>query len=210
MTDGSKADENRKAREEKKAAYLRAMFDRYAERFRAAGREDAASIARETHITLDELLERDRKKDAGSAGIRCRNGCDHCCHGPVEIWPQEAALLIEAARAAGVELDTARLERQARHAIDTWQQQPRADRACVFLGDGGACGIYASRPNACRKLLVMADPELCDGAKHPPGSAERWFSWEAEMLEAAALETFGRLLMPRALLSILDNRKDEG
>jgi Fe-S-cluster containining protein len=209
VTDNSSSSANRQARDEKKGAYLRALFERHAQRFRAAASGDAPGLARSAHAALDEVLERDRTRSADSSAIRCRKGCDHCCHGPVEIWPQEAALLLEAARAAGVNVDKARLERQSRHSVDTWHGQPAADRACVFLGEGGACKIYDSRPNACRKLLVVADPELCDGAKHPPGSAERWFSWEAEMLEAAALETFGRLLMPQALLAASDKAKGE-
>ena len=203
MTESSRQSANRKAREEKKQAYLRALFERHAERFRAAGNGDAMALVRSAHADIDDVLQRDRGRSADSGAIRCGKGCSHCCHGPVEIWPQEAALLVEAARAAGLDLDRARLERQGRHSIDSWHQQPAGDRACVFLGDGGACRVYESRPNACRKLLVVADPELCDGAKHPPGSAERWFSWEAEMLEAAALETFGRALMPVALLEAL-------
>jgi Fe-S-cluster containining protein len=208
MTD--RAAENRKAREEKKAAYLRAIFDRYAGRFRAPGDENGPTLARGVHVALDQVLERDRRAASDSAKIRCGKGCSNCCRGPVEIWPHEAALLVETARASGIDLDPARLERQGKHSIDSWPGQPAADRACVFLGDNGACRVYESRPNACRKLYVMSDPALCDLAQHPPGSADRWFSWEAEMLEAAALETFGRELMPRALLSILDNRKNEG
>jgi Fe-S-cluster containining protein len=204
VTDSTSSSARRQARDEKKQAYLRALFERHAERFRAAASEDAPALARSTHSAIDEVLMRDRNRSADSGEIRCRRGCANCCHGPVEIWPQEAVLLVEAARAAGVSVDKARLERQSRHAIDTWHGQPAADRACVFLGDDGACKVYESRPNACRKLLVMADPELCDGAKHPPGSAARWFSWEAEMLEAAALEAFGRALMPRALLDALN------
>lgn len=201
------ASERRRGRDQKKEAHLRALFDRYAERFRAAAGGDPLSVARETHAAIDQLLERDRKRDAASADIRCHKGCDHCCHGPVEIWPHEAALLVEAARAGGVELDRARLERQARHAIETWQGQPATDRACVFLGGDGACRVYESRPNACRKLLVTSDPALCDASIHPVGSTERWFSWEAEILECAALEALGGALMPRALLKVL---KEEG
>jgi Fe-S-cluster containining protein len=207
LTDSSA---KRQARDEKKQAYLRALFERHAERFRAAGDADAQAVARGAHAGIDDVLQRDRGRSGESGAIRCGKGCSHCCHGAVEIWPQEAALLVEAARAAGFDLDRERLERQSRHTVDTWQQQAAADRACVFLGSDGACRVYGSRPNACRKLLVMSDPALCDAAKHPPGSTERWFSWEAEMIEAAALETFGRALMPAALLSILDNRKDEG
>jgi len=199
---------NRKAREEKKAAYLRGIADRHAGQFRAAAGRDALSVAREVHDTMDEVLDRDRGKDAASGGIQCRKGCSHCCHGPVEIWPQEAALLVKAARDAGIELDRARLERQGRQSIDTWRQQPGTDTACVFLGGDGACRIYASRPNACRKLLVVSDPALCDARNNSLDRVDRWFSWESEMLETAALEVFGRGLMPRLLLAQL--RKDEG
>ncbi len=207
MTDSEKAAANRKARDERKAAHLRAIFDRYAGEFRAAATRDAPSVARDAHIAVDELLERDRKKDSASAHIKCRKGCVHCCHEAVEIWPQEAALLANAARERGIELDRARLERQSHHTVESWRQQPAADTACVFLGDDGACTVYEFRPNACRKLLVVTDPALCDAQKHPPEAVGRWFSWEAEILESAALEVFGRGLMPHLLLTAMDRSK---
>jgi len=206
MIESSKAAANKAARDERKKAHLRAMMDRYTEQFRAAGNQAAPALARGVHVAIDAVLERDRRKSATGGDIQCRKGCSHCCHVPVEVWPQEAALLIEAAREAGVEIDTARLERQARYNMDTWRQQPAADRACVFLGDDGACKVYEFRPNACRKLLVTSDPALCDAEIHPAGSAERWFSWEAEILESAALEIFGAGLMPQLLLSELNRR----
>ena len=203
MTDDFKITANRKARDERKTAHLRRLSDHYAEQFRAAGNQDAPSVARRVHVAIDDVLERDRKKSADSGDIRCHRGCDHCCHGPVEIWPHEAALLVGIAREAGMELDRARLERQSQYTMDTWRQQPAADRACGFLGDDGACKVYESRPNACRKLLVVTDPALCDADRHPPDSVGRWFSWEAEILESAALEVFGAALMPRSLLAEL-------
>jgi Fe-S-cluster containining protein len=207
MTDGFKATANRKARDERKEAHLRTIFGRYIEQFRVAGNQDALSVARGAHIAIDIVLERDRKKSATSGDIKCRKGCDHCCREPVEIWPHEAALLVEIAREAGMELDEARLERQSQYAIDTWRQQPAADTACVFLGDDGACKVYEFRPNACRKLLVVTDPALCDAEKHPPDGVGRWFSWEAEILESAALEVFGAALMPRLLMAALNSKK---
>jgi Fe-S-cluster containining protein len=203
MIDRLKAAANKKARDERKEAHLRGIMGRYTEQFRSAGNQDARSVARNVHIAINEVLERDRKKSATSGDIKCRKGCHHCCHGPVEIWPQEAALLVEIAREAGMELDKARLERQSRYTMDTWLQQPAADTACVFLGEDGACRVYESRPNACRKLLVVTDPALCDAAKHPPDSVGRWFSWEAEVLESTALDVFGRALMPGSLLAAL-------
>jgi Fe-S-cluster containining protein len=199
---------NNPSRDEKRSAHLREWYERYLGEFRAAGSGDALSVARTVHVAMDETLDRDRKARADSSGIMCRKGCAHCCHGPVEIWPQEAALLVEAAREAGIELDRTRLERQGQYAADDWRRQPAADRACVFLGDDGACKIYESRPNACRKLLVVTDPALCDGDKHPLTSVGRWFSWEAEMMECAALDVLGRVLMPRALLDALKARDD--
>jgi Fe-S-cluster containining protein len=207
MTDSFKATANKKARDERKEAHLRAIFGRHTEQFRAAGNQDAPSVARGAHIAIDNVLERDRKKSATSGDIKCRKGCNHCCRVPVEIWPHEAALLVEIAREAGMELDKARLERQSQYTIDTWRQQPAADTTCVFLGDDGACKVYEFRPNACRKLLVVTDPALCDAEKHPPDSVGRWFSREAEILESAALEVFGAALMPRWLLAALNSRE---
>ena len=203
--------EKRKARDEQKVRYLRRLADGYAERFHAMAGRNPESAANEIHGTINELIRRDCEADASSQKIRCQRGCSHCCSNPVEIWPQEAALLVKAAREAGIEPDRAKLERQSRRGIDDWREQPAADRSCVFLGADGACRVYASRPNACRKLLVTSDPALCDTAKHPPDAMERWFSWESEMVEVAALETFGRGLMPRLLLEQLGgSRKSEG
>lgn len=204
MTDKTAA--NKKARDERKAAYWRGVVDRYAGRFRAARSREAPDVAAEVHSAIDALLDRDRARSAESSAIQCRRGCSHCCRLPVEIWPHEAALLINAARHAGISIDLARLERQSRNTIDTWGEQPATDRACVFLGDNGACGVYAARPNACRKLFVTSDPTLCDAGKHPPDAVERWFSWESEMLESAALEVFGAGLMPRLLLAEMKSK----
>lgn len=203
MNDELKVAANKAARDERKTAHLQRMFDRYTEQFRGVENQDALSIARGVHVTIDHVLKQDRKKSAASGAIQCGKGCDRCCRLPVEIWPHEAALLIEAAREAGVEVDKARLERQSQYTVDNWRQQPAADRTCVFLGDDGACRVYEFRPNACRKLLVVTDPELCDAEKHPADSVERWFSWEAEILASAALEIFGAALMPRLLLAEL-------
>ena len=53
----------------------------------------------------------------------------------------------------------------------------------------------------------MTDPGLCDAEKHPADSVERWFSWEAEILESAALEVFGAALMPQSLLAVLKKER---
>ncbi len=206
MTDDSKATANKNSRDGKKEAYLRAIYDRYIAQFQAAGDQDAPSIARNTHGAMDDVLQRDRKNSPGSKNIQCGKGCSHCCREAVEIWPHEAALLVGIVREDGRALDQARLERQSRYTVDTWRQQPAVDKACVFLGSDGACTVYESRPNACRKLLVVTDPALCDAEHSKPDSVGRWFSWEAEMMESAAQEVFGAALMPESLLAALNGR----
>lgn len=203
MTDNPGSAANRAARNEKKEAYLRAIYDRHAAQFRAGSDRDARAVARDTHAAIDEVLRRDRARNPGGENIRCGRGCNHCCREAVEIWPQEAALLVSAVRETGMTLDMARLERQSRYTVDTWHQQPVADKTCVFLGGDGACTVYESRPNACRKLLVVTDPALCDAEHGKPDRVGRWFSWEAELMESAALEVFGAALLPGALLAAL-------
>ncbi len=203
MTDDNRAEANRKARDARKEAYLRAIYERYLAQFGVAAAGGVASFAHEVHQAMDLVLERDRGNSADSAGIRCGRGCSHCCHEPVEIWPAEAALLVRITQEAGTAPDPTRLERQSRHDIDTWREQPMAQRACVFLGTDGACTVYDHRPNACRKLLVVTDPALCNPEHRKPDSVGRWFSWEAELMESAALEVFGAMLMPVALLAAM-------
>ena len=207
MADDAHLRANRKVRIERKEAHLRALHDRYTRQVRAVGDDAGPVVARAMHEAMDRALERDRRIVPGGGDIRCARGCHHCCRGPVEIGPHEAARLVEEARAAGLELDVARLERQSKHNAETWHEQPPADRACIFLGGDGACRVYEARPNACRKLLVMSDPEWCDADRHPPERVERWLSGEAEMMAVAALEVFGAGLMPRLLLKAM---MDEG
>ena len=206
----SRATVNRKAREEKKRAYLQGIFVRHREGLGVLVGKDPLVQALHVHETMDAILESERAKSAADRDIRCRRGCDHCCKVAVEIIPQEASRLLDAAREAGMRLDEARLERQSRYGIDDWRTQPASDRACVFLGEDGACRVYHARPGACRKLLVTSAPELCDESRHSAAEIERWFSWNAEMLQAAGVELFGASLMPRALLAALRAQQSKG
>lgn len=190
----------------KKAAWLRAVYERNLAQCRAADASDALALAREAHAAMDARLQRDSTSVPPGKSIRCGRGCSHCCHGPVEIWPQEAVLLAQFVRDAGLSPDLARLERQSAQTVETWREQSAADQACVFLDRDGACSVYAARPNTCRKLLVMSDPACCDVRQGRTDEIDRWFSWEAEMMEVAALEVFGMDLLPRLVLQALQQK----
>ncbi|MFP4891195.1 YkgJ family cysteine cluster protein [Paraburkholderia sp. EG304] len=83
----------------------------------------------------------------------CRRGCSHCCHVPVLVPEQEAALIgkrigVKPAKVKGVKRGDESLARY--------------DNPCPFL-KGGACSIYASRPLACRQQFNMdSDALLCE------------------------------------------------
>lgn len=197
---------DRAARRRGQMEYLRTVYDRRVGAFRAAAKQPPLLLAREAHADMDRLLEQDRRSNPGAAAIRCGKGCSHCCNGPVEIWAQEAALLAAQVQAAGLPLDMARLERQSRYSVESWREQPVADQACVFLDGDGACRVYEVRPNTCRKLLVTSDPQMCDISRGMHEGIERWFVWEAEMMESAALEVFGLQLLAPALRQALRDR----
>jgi len=204
------ADETPQSRRERQVAFLRGLYEHHLARLRENRSEARPALAQRVHGEIDAVIERDRGADPRSTAIRCNKSCSHCCSGPVEIWPQEALLLVEHLRATGLVLDRGRLERQSRHDVDCWREQPVADRACVFLGSDGACAVYPVRPNACRKLLVTSDPQHCDIPRGEYQRIERWFSWEAEMIETAALEVFGMVMMPVALLAALQDAESAG
>jgi len=190
----------------KKAIWLRTVYERNLAQCRAADPSDAPALARKAHAAMDAQLQQDSASIPEGNVIRCGKGCSHCCNGPVEIWPQEAVLLMQFVRDAGLTPDLALLERQSAYTVETWRDQAVADQACVFLGADGACSVYAARPNTCRKLLVMSDPACCDVQQGRTDQIDRWFSWEAEMMEVAALEVFGMTLLPRAVLQVLQQK----
>jgi hypothetical protein len=206
MDDNFDAAESLAGQRRKKAAWLRTVYERNLAQCRAADTADAQSLALEAHAAMDAQLQQDSASIPEGKQIRCGKGCSHCCHGPVEIWPQEAALLAQFVRDAGLKPDLARLERQSHYTVETWREQAAADHACVFLDTEGACSVYAARPNTCRKLLVMSDPACCDVRQGRTDQIDRWFSWEAEMMEVAALEVFGMAPLPRLMLQALQQK----
>jgi hypothetical protein len=92
----------------------------------------------------------------------CQRGCAACCHYEVEVTRDEAELLAGVV-VAGLEIDRARLARQAaRSRRDAaWGALAVEENRCVFLGDDEACRAYAQRPAACRRLLVVSPAVEC-------------------------------------------------
>jgi hypothetical protein len=107
----------------------------------------------------------------GDVKPTCSAGCGACCHFEVEITRDEGTLLAGLVE-AGHPIDRERLEAQAsrERLSPEWKRLTVPSNRCVFLGDSGTCTVYADRPSACRKLLVVSDPKVCgepDGVPVP-------------------------------------------
>ena len=111
--------------------------------------------------------------------IYCGKGCRHCCNLAVNATYPEAVLV---ARAVGEgQLD--KLRRHAARLAEIAAGAPdlvsylRAHRAnagfCPFLGEDGACSVYAARPFSCRSLLATKESSWCGQDFAVLGAAER-------------------------------------
>lgn len=119
---------------------------------------DSLSIAASFHDEIDRKLQ----KTLSSHKPSCSKGCHFCCMIHNEITDDEAELLVEFAKELKIEIDRAKLERQAGRKIETWRNLSATDRKCVFLSDKGECKVYEHRPLSCRKYYVTSNPSNFD------------------------------------------------
>lgn len=94
----------------------------------------------------------------------CKAGCGWCCHQQVGISAPEAARILvhlstlPEGEAAPLK-DKIRAAAKATAGMGT-RTRARSKLPCPFLGDDGACSIYAVRPLRCRSLHSI-DAEFC-------------------------------------------------
>jgi Fe-S-cluster containining protein len=182
----------------------RDCFEHWRRECKRIGPAEPERVAFTVHELIDERMQRMRA--TSEPHVTCSKGCAACCHLNVGIFPQEAELLLLMAREDGIEIDEARLARQATKDDSTWHELSPEDRACVFLGDDRTCRVYEHRPGACRKYLVKNDPDLCDMNKHPGGAVAVVFSVEAEIVHSAAMTVYGAGNMAAMLLRTREKR----
>lgn len=160
---------------------------------------DQLGIAAGVHDAIDRSVQALMARDPNAGQVKCRKGCAACCHINVDVSRSEAQLLAACAADLGLPIDLDRLRKQAAG----YGALAPEDRACVFLKDG-ACRVYEHRPGACRKMLVITDPDLCDTVKNPGGKVGHLVSAEAEVIWSVLLTRDERGTLPAMLLRELD------
>ena len=88
-------------------------------------------------------------------GLACGPGCDICCRQPIPVTPLEFLVIRAQMRFRLAPDIRARLERQ--HEEQCAAEPEPLRRPCPYLLDG-ACSVYAVRPLACRRYLVLGRP----------------------------------------------------
>lgn len=98
----------------------------------AAGDAPATSLedVRALHAEIDAKTLPLASRHASR--LQCRLGCIGCCIDDLTVFEIEAARIV------------------AEHPDLLHSGAPHPPGACAFLGEGGACRIYASRPQVCR------------------------------------------------------------
>jgi hypothetical protein len=142
-------------------ATIRSVFEKYTAKLSEF--EAGVPRAKAMHEMTDQAM-----KTASHIGVSCCKGCSGCCHYEVEITNDEAVLLAALIQ-GGVTIDRSRLKDQAARERKSpkWNDVPRAENRCVFLGLDGACVIYSERPSACRRLIVTSPAENCSTPGQP-------------------------------------------
>lgn len=140
----------------------------------------AAQAARAKTDKVKTIILRELADNLGKAAAPeapCRKGCNHCCHIPVAMTPNEAKVI---AQETGAHLAHPRLSIQ----VDmTTHGEP-----CTFLTPQG-CAIYDKRPYACRIYYVLEpDPALCELVE---GEVIRTMSYDVMDYNVALANAYG-------------------
>jgi Fe-S-cluster containining protein len=190
----------------KQRQVITAMWKHYVSELQTVSAQaiNPESIAYSVHELIDQHVAKLLATDRAAPRVACKRGCASCCHIHVWIDPHEARLLATVIAHEGIEVDRARLARQAGHTLESWRSLPAVDRRCVLLDEADECRVYEHRPTACRKYLVVDTPKWCDTVSHPGAQVGILASPEAETIAVAALKAFpGAAPLPDMLLGAL-------
>ncbi len=183
-----------------------------AEKYLAGGEERTEGIHQAVDVTIEELVERDRR--FGYPAPFCHKGCANCCHEVVYCTEEEARKIYEYCGETGIEIDRGKLERQLKYVetderldhtgVTRWNDQPEEDQGCVFLDEAGVCRIWKVRPLVCRAHLAEGTDKYCrphNGAVDPRATGINYIELSYVLTAIFSIhrdsikKTMGRLLL---------------
>ncbi|MDB5105811.1 MAG: hypothetical protein JWP91_3500 [Fibrobacteres bacterium] len=155
--------------------------------------------------------------ETGPERISCSKGCSHCCshyvtsvepyellflHGKIRESPEYPSRVVGMHRRAAL-FNSLRDGKQDEEAEDrALYRYYLRNQPCPFLGEGGKCGVYESRPISCRMFFSLSHPSLCKGKSVvEPGNRNFLIELpediEADLARAGAL--FAGMRLPESL-----------
>ena len=165
--------------------------------------------ARAVFEALDSMkAESEKESPEFWNSASCKAGCAACCHTTVLLTLDEGELLADAVESGRVDVDMARLERQAQFKGDelAYWRAPKELTRCVFLGADNRCQVYSERPASCRKYHVGSPPAQCDDRQDRDVMVLAHY--DSEILATAAADICRNAdPLPLTLWKILERRK---
>lgn len=181
-------------------AYIMQGVNHYLEQYKLNRALDPIETIKAFYSLIDNTFEASNNEE--KKNIRCRKGCNYCCHIDLDINEDEADAIVQYCQDKGIEINTAYLQKQL-HVIGR-DQTPLSK--CEFLKDG-ACSVYEVRPVNCRKYLVASNPTLCDTRVHSDRIAV-FFDMYTEMIASATYNEAARGLMPDMMLKAIEKNNN--
>ncbi len=143
---------------------------------------EGSERAQAAHTLFEQL-----KPDLQQSQVSCRKSCAFCCHTPVGISQSEGKRIEEYAGDLKIPWDAKRAHKQSvvYDLSPSGRSLPWEESACVFLSEDSECKVYDVRPIACRKVVVVSDPKLCD--PRMPNSPSYLMNLDGEAISAALI-----------------------
>lgn len=160
----------------------------YIEQYRKLAESHGSIVSIYNHHTeLDQRIEKAKSRDPLLAGeIKCKRGCFNCCSMQISISRDEAHLIKQYCREENIKIDIKKLRVQAKKKnTKEWSKLKPHQKRCIFVGEEGECQIYVHRPSACRKYLVLSDPNKCDTKESQ--EVDNFVDWEVETIASSIL-----------------------
>jgi len=151
--------ENSKEQKNLLIEYIIQQFDEYLIKWNEAKDFGISNkyIVKAFYRIIDEIWDKHPNKES----ISCKKGCSFCCHINVDIFPEEAEIILDE---IGM-IDKEQIEHlKEQIGLDVMERPLIKNSACVFL-KSGQCSIYDVRPINCRKFFVINNPLECDATK---------------------------------------------